>query len=87
MRRIQPGTGPGFFKIADEGWGGTFGHLLTAVRELQEDGKSIALAHFNYIFPLPKNTEEVLKRYKKIVVCELNDGQFAEYLRSNLRTG
>ena len=67
------------------GWGGTFGHLLTAVREMQEDGKSVALAHFNYIFPLPKNTEEVLKRYEKIIVCELNDGQFAEYLRSNFQ--
>lgn len=66
------------------GWGGTYGHLITAVRELQKEGKNIALAHFNYIFPLPKNTNEVLKRYKKIIVCELNDGQFVEYLRSQL---
>ncbi|PXX98965.1 2-oxoacid:acceptor oxidoreductase subunit alpha [Marinifilum breve] len=67
------------------GWGGTYGHLTTAVRELQKEDKSIALAHFNYILPLPKNTEEVLKRYKKVIVCELNDGQFAEYLRSNFQ--
>lgn len=66
------------------GWGGTYGHLITAVRELQKEGKNVALAHFNYIFPLPKNTNEVLKRYKKIIVCELNDGQFVEYLRSQL---
>jgi 2-oxoglutarate ferredoxin oxidoreductase subunit alpha len=66
------------------GWGGTFGHLFTAVEELQ-NGESIkvALAHFNYINPLPKNTYDVLKRYKKIVVCELNMGQFANYLRMN----
>ncbi len=63
------------------GWGGTHGALRTAVKELQEEGKSIALAHFNYINPLPKNTEEVLKRYKRRIVCELNLGQFANYLR------
>lgn len=62
------------------GWGGTFGHLSSAVKHLQEQGASISLAHFNYIKPLPKNTADVLKRYKKIVVCELNKGQFADYL-------
>lgn len=63
------------------GWGGTFGHLLTATEELQKEGHSIALAHFNYIFPLPKNTGELLQGRKKVIVCELNNGQFAEYLR------
>ncbi|MGQ1908556.1 2-oxoacid:acceptor oxidoreductase subunit alpha [Marinifilum sp. RC60d5] len=67
------------------GWGGTYGHLTTAVRELIAEGKDIALAHFHYIFPLPKNTEEVFSRYKKIIVCELNNGQFAEYLRSQFQ--
>ncbi|MCU4154912.1 2-oxoacid:acceptor oxidoreductase subunit alpha [Carboxylicivirga sp. A043] len=65
------------------GWGGTFGHLFTAVDELQSEGHKLALAHFNYIKPLPRNTYEVLKRYKKIVVCELNLGQFADYLTMN----
>jgi len=65
------------------GWGGTYGSLLTAVTEMQEDGKNISLAHFNYINPLPKNTEAILKRFKKIVVCELNLGQFHSYLISN----
>ena len=65
------------------GWGGTHGHLLTAVTEMQQQGKSVALCHFNYINPLPKNTREILSRYKKIVVCELNEGQFANYLRMN----
>ncbi|MGL4364744.1 MAG: 2-oxoacid:acceptor oxidoreductase subunit alpha [Bacteroidales bacterium] len=63
------------------GWGGTYGHLLSAVRQLQNRNKSISLAHFSYINPLPKNTEEVLKNFKKIVVCELNMGQFAGVLR------
>ncbi len=65
------------------GWGGTFGHLFTAVDELHSEGHKLALAHFNYIKPLPRNTHEVLKRYKKIVVCELNLGQFADYLTMN----
>ncbi len=64
------------------GWGGTYGALYTAVKELQEEGFSISLAQFNYILPLPKNTGEVLKNYKKRIVCELNLGQFANYLRS-----
>jgi 2-oxoglutarate ferredoxin oxidoreductase subunit alpha len=63
------------------GWGGTFGHLFTAVRRLQDEGKSVALAHFDYLNPLPKNTADVLKRFRKILVCELNSGQFAGYLR------
>lgn len=64
------------------GWGGTFGHLLTATEELQKEGYNIALAHFNYISPLPKNTKEILSQRKHIIVCELNNGQFASYLRS-----
>jgi 2-oxoglutarate ferredoxin oxidoreductase subunit alpha len=63
------------------GWGGTFGHLYTAVREFQAEGKSVSLAHFDYINPLPKNTAEVFSKFKKIIVCELNSGQFAAYLR------
>ena len=66
------------------GWGGTYGSLHSAVKQLNEEGLSnIGFAHFNYINPLPKNTEEVLKRFKKIVVCELNNGQFAKVLKIN----
>ena len=63
------------------GWGGTRGHLHSAVRDLQQQGRSIAHLHFNYISPLPHGVEEVLSRYDRIVVCELNEGQFAAYLR------
>jgi 2-oxoglutarate/2-oxoacid ferredoxin oxidoreductase subunit alpha len=66
------------------GWGGTYGALYTAVTELQEEGKSISLALFNYINPLPANTAEIFEQFKKILVCELNLGQFSEYLRSKL---
>lgn len=63
------------------GWGGTYGHLTTAVNELQDKGKSVSLAHFNYIKPLPSNVKEVFSKFKKIIVCEINSGQFVGYLR------
>jgi len=63
------------------GWGSTYGHLIDAVKELNQDGHKIALAHFNYINPLPKNTKDIFSNYKKIIVCEINSGQFVNYLR------
>ena len=67
------------------GWGGTRGHLHSAVKQLQDEGKSVAHLHFNYIYPLQKGVAETLKRYKRIVVCELNEGQFAGYLRQQFQ--
>ena len=66
------------------GWGGSYGALVSAVTDLANEGISVALAQFNYINPLPRNTEEIFSRYKKILVCELNLGQFVNYLRSKL---
>ncbi|KAA6328174.1 2-oxoglutarate oxidoreductase subunit KorA [termite gut metagenome] len=66
------------------GWGGTYGHLHSAMEMMQEQGKKVALAHFKYITPLPKNTAEILKKYKKIVVAEQNMGQFAAILRARV---
>ena len=66
------------------GWGGTFGHMISTVRELRRKGKNVSLAHFNYIKPLPANTGEVFRRFKKILVCEINLGQFVAYLRDKL---
>ena len=63
------------------GFGGTYGHLYSAMEEMNKAGQKVALAHFSYINPLPKNTAEVLKKYKKVVVAEQNLGQFAGYLR------
>lgn len=62
------------------GWGGTYGHLREAVELMNRDGKKIALSHFCFISPLPKNTETILRKYKKIIVAEQNNGQFAGYL-------
>ena len=64
------------------GWGGTYGHLLTAINELREEGLEISFAHFNYINPLPKNTAQIFEKFDKILVCELNEGQFFKYLRT-----
>ena len=66
------------------GWGGTFGHLFTAVNELAAEGHKVSLAHFDYINPLPKNTADIFAKFKKIIVCELNSGHFADYLRAKL---
>lgn len=66
------------------GWGGTEGMLKSAVKKMQEEGKDISLAHFNYIMPLPRNTNEVFSKFKRILVCELNKGQFVNYLRMKI---
>ncbi|MDL2255714.1 2-oxoacid:acceptor oxidoreductase subunit alpha, partial [Parabacteroides sp. OttesenSCG-928-K15] len=66
------------------GWGGTYGHLYEAMETMQDNGKKVAFAHFKFINPLPKNTEEVLTKYKKVVVAEQNKGQFANFLRSKI---
>ena len=62
-------------------WGSTGGSMLTAVQEMREAGVKISHAHFHYIMPLPKNTAEIFKGFKKIIVCEQNMGQFVGYLR------
>lgn len=67
------------------GWGGTYGHLLTAVTEMQNEGHKVSLCHFNFINPLPRNVRDIFARFRKIVVCELNTGQFANYLRMNFQ--
>ena len=66
------------------GWGGTYGHILSAFEELRNEGRKVSFAHFDFICPLPANTEEVFRRFRRIIVCELNSSQFASYLRSML---
>ncbi|MDX1331735.1 MAG: 2-oxoacid:acceptor oxidoreductase subunit alpha [Robiginitalea sp.] len=88
IKRVQKNIPDIATEFAEEGdllvvgWGGTYGALHTAVKQLNKEGFSnIGFAHFNYINPLPRNTGEVFKRFKKIMVCELNSGQFAKILR------
>ena len=63
------------------GFGSTYGHLHSAMDELRAKGHKVAQAQFKYLNPLPKNTADVLKKYKKVVVAEQNMGQLAAYLR------
>jgi 2-oxoglutarate ferredoxin oxidoreductase subunit alpha len=88
VRRVQnniPDVSTEFAEKGDllvVGWGGTYGALHTAVKQLYSQGQhSIGFAHFNYINPLPKNTADVLNRFRKVVVCELNSGQFSKILK------
>ena len=87
IRRISkyiPGLkveGPASGKLLIVGWGGTFGHLLTAYHTLVQEGREVSFAHFEYIKPLPRNTEAVFAGFEKIIVCELNSGMFCAYLR------
>lgn len=78
---LQRVKGKDASKLLVVGWGGQFGILFGAVNDLQKEGKNIAFTHFNYINPLPKNTAEIFAKYDRILVCELNNGQFANYLR------
>lgn len=64
------------------GWGGTYGAIKEAVTKARERGHKVAQAHFNYLYPFPKNSGNVLKKYKKILVPEINLGQLAYMLRS-----
>lgn len=66
------------------GFGGTYGHLYSAMEELRKKGYKVAFTQFKYINPLPKNTAEVLGKYKKVVIAEQNLGQLAAYLRGKI---
>ena len=74
--------GPASGKLLVVGWGGTYGHILSAMEEVRAGGAEVSYAHFDYINPLPANTAEVFAGFEKILVCELNSGQFADYLRA-----
>jgi 2-oxoglutarate ferredoxin oxidoreductase subunit alpha len=64
------------------GWGGTYGSITTAVERAQRKGLKVAQAHLRYLNPMPRNTGDVLRRYKKVLVPELNGGQLCLLLRS-----
>jgi 2-oxoglutarate ferredoxin oxidoreductase subunit alpha len=79
LQRVKGKNASGLLVV---GWGGQYGIIFGAVNELQKEGKDIAFTHFNYINPLPKNTEEIFQRFDQILVCELNNGQLAAYLQA-----
>jgi len=71
-------------KLLVVGWGGTFGHILSAVQEVNASEEKVGFAHFDFINPLPRNTAEVFSHYEKVLVCELNSGQFASWLKEKV---
>jgi 2-oxoglutarate ferredoxin oxidoreductase subunit alpha len=74
-------NGPAEGDLLVIGWGGTYGAILSAVQRAQRKGCKVASAHLRYLNPMPKNIVEVLKRYKKVLVPELNAGQLLLLLR------
>ena len=64
------------------GWGSSYGPIKAACRNLREQGVKVAQAHLRYLNPLPANTAEVLRRYRRVVVPEMNLGQLARHLRA-----
>ncbi|MFO0936621.1 MAG: 2-oxoacid:acceptor oxidoreductase subunit alpha [Gemmataceae bacterium] len=75
-------NGPDSGDLLVIGWGGTYGSITTAVERCQKKGMKVSQAHLRYLNPMPKNTGEVLKRFKKILVPELNAGQLLWLLRA-----
>ena len=63
------------------GWGSTYGPITAGVRRARREGKKVAQAHLRYLNPMPANTEQVLKKYRKVLVPEMNLGQLALLLR------
>jgi 2-oxoglutarate ferredoxin oxidoreductase subunit alpha len=64
------------------GWGGTYGSIVTACQRAQRKGWKVAQAHLRYLNPMPRNTGEVLKRYRKVLIPELNCGQLRLLIRA-----
>ncbi|MGH2699076.1 MAG: 2-oxoacid:acceptor oxidoreductase subunit alpha [Actinomycetota bacterium] len=64
------------------GWGGTYGAIGAACRNLRRGGKKIAHAHLRHLCPFPRNTEEVLRRFDRVIVPELNLGQLSKLVRA-----
>jgi 2-oxoglutarate ferredoxin oxidoreductase subunit alpha len=64
------------------GWGGTYGPITAAVRRVRREGKKVAQAHLTYLNPFPRNTGEVLRRYPRVLVPEINLGQLVKLVRA-----
>ncbi|MFY7878422.1 MAG: 2-oxoglutarate ferredoxin oxidoreductase subunit alpha, partial [Pirellula sp.] len=78
----QQVIGPQSGELLVLSWGGTYGACLTAVQQAQKEGISVALAHIRYLNPFPSNLGEILSRYEKVLIPELNMGQLRMLIRS-----
>ncbi|MCF8463813.1 MAG: 2-oxoacid:acceptor oxidoreductase subunit alpha [Flavobacteriales bacterium] len=80
LQDIELGAAKG--KVLILGWGSTFGAIKGATKELIEDGHSVSHAHARYLFPFPKNFEEVLRNFETVLIPEMNMGQLNMMIRS-----
>ncbi len=78
----QTVIGPESGELLVLSWGGTYGAVRSATREAQNAGKSVAHAHIRYLNPFPRNLGDLLKRYNKVLIPELNMGQLLALIRS-----
>jgi 2-oxoglutarate ferredoxin oxidoreductase subunit alpha len=69
-------------KVLVLGWGGTFGPIAAGVRRARRNGRAVAHAHLRYLNPFPRNTGEVLRRYEKVLIPEMNLGQLLKLVRA-----
>ncbi len=77
-RRLRAGGGD----LLILGWGSTYGAIRSAVERLQADGRSVAHAHLRHLNPFPANTEDVLRRYRRVLIPEVNLGQLLMLIRA-----
>ena len=74
-------SGPAKGKLLVLGWGGSFGAIYQAVKQLETEGKKVSRAHLSYLNPFPKNTEAVLRNFETVLIPELNFGQLLNLVR------
>src|SRR5690606_36779596 len=79
--RQELDSGPEEGDVLVLGWGSTYGAIKSAVSELQQQGHAVAHAHIRYLRPFPRNLGDILQRYKKVLVPEINNGQLIKIIR------
>ncbi len=79
LQQIDSGAEQG--EVLVVGWGSTYGAIKSACLQLQQEGKSVSHVHLRYIRPFPKNLGEIMKRFKHVLVPEINNGQLIRVLR------
>jgi 2-oxoglutarate ferredoxin oxidoreductase subunit alpha len=79
LQKIDSGVDEGDLLVL--GWGSTYGVIKSAMADLLEEGHQVAHAHLRYIKPFPKNLGELMQRYKKVLIPEINNGQLCKVIR------
>jgi 2-oxoglutarate ferredoxin oxidoreductase subunit alpha len=74
--------GPGSGELLVVGWGGTHGAITTAVQQAREDGLAVSSLHLRHLNPFPSDLGDVLRRFERVLVAELNCGQLCRLLRA-----